>query len=266
MKKNPEFFSRTKLLIGRAGLEKMTKARIAVIGLGGVGSYTVEALARVGVGYLRLVDHDRYVQSNLNRQLHALVETVGRLKSEVVSDRVTRINPEAVVDSRTEFLRTENMESIITEDLDYVIDAIDTVSSKVLLIEHCLKKKINIVTCMGAGNRLDPFAFRLSDLSKTHTCPLARAVRGQLRKKGIEKGVDTLFSVAPPVPCFHAYSHECGEKNSAPPGSISFVPSVAGLLLAGFVVNRLLESEGMEEKRSWGQAIKTEGDGGWTDE
>src|SRR5690554_4234521 len=130
MKRTPDFFCRTELLIGLAGLDKMTKARIAVIGLGGVGSYTVEALARVGVGYLRLVDHDRYVHSNLNRQLHALVDTVGRLKSEVVSARVTRINPEALVDARTEFLREENVESIITEDLDYVIDAIDTVSSK----------------------------------------------------------------------------------------------------------------------------------------
>ena len=193
MEQYPEMFERTALLIGKAGLDKLQNARVAVIGLGGVGSYTVEALARAGVGYLRVVDNDRYVPSNLNRQLHALVDTIGMLKSEAVRERVQRINPGIKIDPRAEFVTAANLSSIITRDLDYVVDAIDTVSSKIWLIRYCLEQKIRIVSCMGTGNRLDPSGFCLSDISKTHTCPLARAVRSGLRKIGIEHGVEVLF-------------------------------------------------------------------------
>ena len=196
MEQYPEMFERTALLIGKAGLDKLQNAREAVIGLGGVGSYTVVALARAGVGYLRVVDNDRYVPSNLNRQLHALVDTIGMFKSEAVRERVQRINPGIKIDPRAEFVTAANLSSIITRDLDYVVDAIDTVSSKIWLIRYCLEQKIRIVSCMGT-QRLDP-RFCFSDISKTHTCPLARAVRSGLRKIGIEHGVECF--PLPPLP------------------------------------------------------------------
>lgn len=244
MEQYPEMFERTALLIGKAGLDKLQSARVAVIGLGGVGSYTVEALARAGVGYLRVVDNDLYAPSNLNRQLHALVDTIGMLKSEVVRERVQRINPEVKVDPRAEFVTAANLSSIITRDLDYVVDAIDTVSSKIWLIRYCLEQKIRIVSCMGTGNRLDPSGFCFSDISKTHTCPLARAVRSGLRKIGIDHGVEVLFSTIPPLQPRVDQEQRKGKENPGrskqAPGSISFLPSIAGLLLAGLVVNRLL--------------------------
>lgn len=244
MEKNPEMFRRTTLLIGDAGLEKLQRSHVAVIGLGGVGSYVVEALARAGVGFLRVVDHDRYAPSNLNRQLYALVDTIGMLKSEVVKERIQRINPGIKVDSRAEFVTEANLSSIITGDLDYVVDAIDTVSSKIGMIRYCLEQKMKIVSCMGTGNRLDPSGFRFSDISKTHTCPLARAVRSGLRKIGIDHGVEVLFSTIPPLHPLvdQEQQKEEGELSGGKqaPGSISFLPSIAGLLLAGLVINRLL--------------------------
>lgn len=222
-------FTRTEMLIGDWGLKRLASSRVAVIGLGGVGSYTVEALARAGIGFLRLVDHDRYELSNINRQLYALDGTVDRLKTEVAAERLARINPDLSVEALPLFLTADLMNEVITPDLDYVVDAVDTIVHKVELISYCFDLGLPLISCMGTGNRIDPSGFVFADISKTHTCPLARAVRTLLREKGIREGVEVLFSTVPPI-----------DIKERAPGSISFVPSLAGLLLASKVVNHLL--------------------------
>lgn len=248
-------FSRTELLIGREGLERLYSAKVAIIGLGGVGSYTVEALARAGVGRLVLIDFDEVCLTNTNRQIHAVVGSYGRSKTEVMTERVKAINPNAEVFAKNEFLTSENLDKLIDTEINYVADAIDTVWSKVALIEHCIKNGIPIISAMGTGNKFNPLAFRIDDISKTHTCPLAKAVRKALREKGIAKGVKVVYSPEPPLEsrsdvltchngCICPTHGEnqvwnCTQRRKIP-GSMPYLPPIAGLIMAGAIIQDLL--------------------------
>lgn len=246
-------FSRTERLIGNSGLEKLRKSTIMILGIGGVGSFTVEALARAAVGHLILVDFDDISLSNINRQIHALHSTVGDAKVDVMKRRILEINPDANVETIKEFYSTANAERLLGRKLDYVIDAIDTVSSKVSLAIECLQRKIPLISSMGAGNRLSAANYRVTDISKTSGDPLAKAMRKLLRKEGITKGLKVVST--PDLP-FTPLSLEKTDwqNNGSPgedelnagkrptPGSMSFVPPVVGLLIAGEVVRDLLEA------------------------
>lgn len=247
-------FSRTELLIGAEGLATLRKAKVAIFGIGGVGSYCAEALTRSGIGKINLIDYDDICLTNLNRQIHALHSTIGKPKVEVMRQRILDINPHAEVKAVKAMYRPENREELIEADTDYIIDAIDMSSAKIDLITSAVYKGIPIVSSMGAGNNLDPTKLRVADLSCTTTCPLAKVVRKELRKRGIEKGITVVYStgqVVKPgqVECPSDNNDECDgaevmdNKHKVIPGSIAFVPSVAGLLLAGYVVNSLLENE-----------------------
>lgn len=244
-------FSRTELLIGKEGLDKLNKSKIVVLGLGGVGSYTVEALVRAGVGNLILVDDDTVCLTNLNRQIHANFDTISKPKSEVMRERIERINPNCNIITYQTFIKEDNIGDIIDEDVDYVIDAIDTVSSKLSIIVWCKERGINIISCMGTGNKLDPTQFRVADIYSTKICPLAKVMRSELRKRGI-KDLTVVYSEEKPlkpkseevVTCKEgcvcaAGSRKCSNKRQIP-GSISFVPPVAGMVLASEVVKSIL--------------------------
>lgn len=192
-------FSRTQRLLGQAALERLAASKIVVVGLGGVGSYVVEALARSGVGRFVLVDHDTVDITNLNRQVHALTSTVGRPKVEVERERVLDINPAAVVETHQVFFTREVADEILGAGCSYVVDAIDSVESKVMLIAEAVRRDTPVISSMGAGNKLDPTKFVVADISKTHTDPLARAVRQRLRRLGITSGIKVVFSTEPPL-------------------------------------------------------------------
>ncbi len=230
-------FTRTEMLIGKSRLEKLTLSRVAVFGLGGVGSYAAEALARAGVGSLYLVDHDTVALSNINRQLHALYDTVGRSKTGVMEERLRSINPNIIVETRQEKFSPGVASSMLDHNLDFVVDAIDDVENKVALLVECARRRIRIVSAMGAGNNLDPTKFRIDSIWNTSVCPLARVVRKKLRIAGINEDIPVVYSVAKPVS--HEFSPVPGER--AVPGSISYVPPVAGFFLAGYVVDKLLD-------------------------
>ncbi len=231
-------FSRTELLIGQKGLRVLGKSRVIVFGLGGVGSHAAEALARAGVGSLVLVDFDRVSPSNINRQLHALSSTVGESKALLMGARVKLINPDIQVETRVERYLPGTGQRFFNPVPDYVVDAIDDVPAKVDLIASCVRGNIPVVSSMGTGNKLDPAAFKVADISQTAVCPLARAVRRSLRRLGITSGVTVVFSTEPPKRC------GSGGEGPAVPGSISFVPPVAGFILAGLVVRGLLARHG----------------------
>lgn len=245
-------FSRTELLIGSTGLAKLTQSTVMIFGVGGVGSYTVEALARAGVGHLMLVDYDDICLTNINRQLHALHSTVGKAKVDVMKERILEINPKAVVESLKEFYAAEDAERLFSRKPDYVVDAIDSVSSKVSLAKECLQRGIPLISSMGAGNRLTAENYRVADISQTSGDPLAKAMRKLLRREGITQGIKVVFSPDLPLTpqsteadcrnnciCPGGDAH-CAKKRQIP-GSISFVPAVVGLLLAGEVVRNLLQ-------------------------
>ncbi len=219
--------SRTALVIGEAGVEKLAKKKVAVFGLGGVGSYCAEALARAGIGSLTIVDKDRVEESNLNRQLPALYSTIGKFKTEVMRERFADLNKNCSVEIKTLFYLPENAGQIDLSAFDYIADCIDCVTAKLCLIEEANKKKIPVISAMGAGNRLDPERLRVTDISETRVCPLCRTVRRELHKRGVS-GVEVVWSDEEPVK---------GEKV----GSVSFVPSVMGLLMAGRIVRGLLK-------------------------
>lgn len=229
-------FSRTALLIGEEGVEKLKKARVAVFGIGGVGGYVVEALARSGVGSLELIDKDVVSLSNINRQIIALHSTVGQYKTEVAAARARDINPEIEVITRNVFYLPETANEFDFTSYDYVVDAIDTVSGKLALIEQAKKANIPVISCMGAGNKLDATAFEVADITKTSVCPLARVMRRELKKRGIEH-VKVVYSKEEPLQS-KAQDEETG-KNI--PASIAFVPSVAGLIIAGEVIKDLIQ-------------------------
>lgn len=241
-----DLFARTELLIGREGLEKLAACRVAVFGLGGVGSYAAEALARAGVGYLFLVDYDTVDITNINRQLHATTSTVGRPKTELMRARLLDINPGVVVETKQQrFTPGLAREMLDGRRLDFVVDAIDDVENKTALIVACVKRELPVISAMGAGNKLDPTSFKVDSIWKTSVCPLARVMRRKLRSAGINEDIPVVYSTAAPAPPPASHNTSAGR---VPPGSISFVPPVAGLIMAGFVVTRLLGLDGFSVK------------------
>ncbi len=224
-----ERHSRTALLIGEHGVEKLKKSRVAVFGLGGVGSYCAEALVRAGVGSLTFIDKDKVEESNINRQLVANYSTIGRYKAEVMKARALDISPEAEIIAYNFFYLPETAGGIPLGEYDYIADCIDNVTAKLHLIENAKRLNIPVVSAMGAGNRLDPAFLRAGDISETSICPLARVVRRELAKRGIREGVKVVWSEEPPV------------VKSETVGSVSFVPSAMGLMMAGSIVRDLIK-------------------------
>ena len=232
-------FSRTRPLLGEAALEKLAKCRVAVFGVGGVGGYVCEALARSGVGAFDLVDDDQVALTNLNRQIIATHSTLGRDKVEVMAERMRDINPAVDVRPRRCFFLPENADEFPFDEYDYVVDAVDTVAAKLALIEKARAHGVPVISAMGAGNKLDPGRFRVSDISQTNTCPLARVMRRELHKRGIDH-VKVVWSDEPPVqPMGEAEDAPAGHARRSTPGSTAFAPAVAGLMIAGEVVKDL---------------------------
>lgn len=233
-------FSRTELLIGKSGMEQMKNAKVIVFGVGGVGGYVVEALARSGIGTLALVDDDEVSLTNINRQIIATHSTIGKPKVQVARERVLDINPEAVVHTYQTFYLPENAAQFRLEEYDYVVDAIDTVTGKIGLIVQAKEAGVPVISSMGAGNKLNPTAFRVADIYKTQVCPLAKVMRRELKKRGIEHCKVVYSEEVPLVPDAEAAmdcQEECqGSKKRQLPGSIAFVPSVVGLIIAGEVI------------------------------
>ncbi len=240
-------FIRTRMLIGGEPLERLSAARIAVFGVGGVGGFCVEALARAGVGTLHLYDDDTVSESNLNRQIAALHSTIGQPKAQVMAQRVLDINPDCQVQAIPMFYLPENADQVDLSQYDYVIDCIDTVAAKLELAVRCTALRVPILSAMGTGNKLDPSALRISDLSKTEGCPLARVMRKELRRRGI-RHLKVLYSTELPLtpvapiqaePPVGTDSRPSSTARRATPGSISYVPACAGLMLAGAVLREL---------------------------
>jgi len=243
--------SRTELLIGKDGLDKLKNSKVVIFGVGGVGSYTIEALARAGVGELIIIDDDTVCLTNLNRQVHATYDTISKPKVDVMKARIESINRNCKVITHQVFVKEENIAEIISDDVDYVVDAIDTVSAKLGLAEYCYKKGIRIISSMGTGNKLDPTQFKVTDVFKTKVCPLAKVMRHELRKRGIEK-LKVIYSEEVPIkPAYDVVTcktgcvctggtKKCAIKRQIP-GSISFVPPVAGMIIGGEVIKDLLE-------------------------
>lgn len=229
---------REEMLLGAAAMERLAGCHVAIFGIGGVGSYSAEALARAGVGSLTLIDHDTVGLSNINRQLCALHSTVGQNKAEVMARRIADISPQCRVRVIAQMYTEQDKEAFFTEPLDYIIDAIDTVSCKLSLICTALERNIPIISAMGTGNKLDPTKFVITDISKTMGCPLARVVRKELRERGILHHT-VLYSEEPPMTPTQPEAPPPGRR--AIPGSVSWVPSCAGLMLAGHVVKELIK-------------------------
>ena len=234
MKQDLNIFSRAELLLGEEALEKLRSARVALFGIGGVGSFAAEALARGGVGHITLVDGDTVSITNINRQLIALHSTVGKEKTAVMAERIADISPETEVETYPVVYGAENRDLLDFSTYDYVIDAIDTVTSKLILIEEAKKAGVPVISCMGTGNKFHPERFEVTDISKTSVCPLAKVMRKELKVRGI-KIVKVVYSKEEPQK--PAESPETGKRQI--PGSLSFVPPVAGLLLAGEVIRHI---------------------------
>lgn len=248
-----EQFARTEMLLGQAAMNKLTKSRIAVFGIGGVGGYVCEALVRSGVGAFDLIDNDKVCLSNLNRQIIATRKTVGQYKTEVMKGRILEINPNADVIVRNEFFLPENADTFPFEEYDYVVDAVDTVTAKIEIIMRARDKGIPVISSMGAGNKLDGSAFRVADIYETKVCPLAKIMRHELKKRGVTE-LKVVYSEEEPI-----RPHSCSEAGGSGkdigisgeeyksarrrdiPGSVAFVPSVAGLIIAGEVIKDLTQ-------------------------
>ena len=244
--------SRTELLIGKDALDKLAKSKVMVFGVGGVGSFTVEALARAGVGNLILVDDDTVCLTNLNRQIHATYKTISKNKVEVMKERVLSVNRNCNVETIQVFVTPDNLEEIIPDDVDYVVDAIDTVSAKIALAVYCEQKGIKLMSSMGTGNKLNPAEFKVADIYNTKGCPLAKVMRYELRKRGVKK-LKVVYSEEMPrkpkvedvVTCKTGCvctggTKKCSAKRQIP-GSVSFVPPVAGMIIASEVVKDLIK-------------------------
>ena len=229
-------FSRTELLLGADAVERLKGCRVAVFGVGGVGGFAVEALARSGVGALDLIDNDTVALSNLNRQIIALHSTIGKFKVDVAAERVRDINPACEVKAHRVFFLPETEGQFDFSQYDYVIDAIDTVKGKLALVENAKAAGVPVICSMGAGNKLDPTAFEVADIYKTSVCPLARVMRYECRKRGIKK-LKVVYSKEPPAALKQESEEETVRRST--PGSTAFVPSVAGLILAGEVIKDL---------------------------
>jgi len=239
-------YSRTEFLLGKAAMDKLNKARVAVFGLGGVGGYVAEALSRSGIGALDLVDHDTISQTNINRQILATVDTVGMDKTEAAAKRVKAINPDIQVRGRKTFYLPETAGEFDFTEYDYVVDAIDTVTGKMMLIQAAKDAGTPIISSMGTGNKLDPTAFRVGDISETSVCPLARIIRKECKKRGIDR-LKVVYSTEDPIktalpPDDPAWA-ELPEGRNALPGSVCFVPAVAGMIIAGEVIKDIANKE-----------------------
>ena len=234
-------FTRTRWLLGEEAVQKLAKARVAVFGIGGVGGYVCEALVRSGVGAFDLIDNDKVSVTNLNRQIIADWDSVGQEKTEVMRRRMLSINPKADVRVHQTFFLPENADQFPFTEYDYVVDAVDTVTAKIELILRCRQAGTPVISCMGAGNKFDPTAFRVAPLEKTSVCPLARVMRRELKRRGVT-GVKAVYSTEESaVPAAAQEGDQKGTAGRPTPGSLAFVPSVAGLILAGEIVKDLLK-------------------------
>ena len=242
-------FSRTELLLGEAAMQKLAMSTVAVFGVGGVGSFVAEGLARSGIGHIVLIDNDLICVTNINRQIHATTKTVGQKKTETMRQRILEINPEAVVDTIDAFYLPENAERFFAQRYDYLVDAIDTVTGKIDLVLQAQKRGIPIISSMGAGNKLDPARFEVADIYETSVCPLARVMRRELKERGVQS-LKVVYSKEKPLKlrqsgcgdnciCPPGSARNCDVRRSVP-GSISFVPSVVGLIIAGEVIKDLV--------------------------
>ena len=235
-------FIRTEALLGKENMDRLANARVAVFGVGGVGGYVVEALVRSGVGHIDIIDHDTVSESNLNRQIIATYDTIGRYKVDVMEERIRSINPMANVEAHKCFYLPENKESFDFSEYTYVVDAVDTVTAKLLIVEEAKKAGVPVISSMGTGNKLDPTQFEVTDISKTSVCPLAKVMRKELKDRGIKK-VKVLYSKEIPIKP-QDILRDAGEfakegeqkQKKAVPGSVAFVPSVAGMIIAAEVV------------------------------
>lgn len=242
-------FSRLELGIGSEGLESLKNKTVVILGIGGVGSYTAEALARSAVGRLILVDKDTVDITNINRQIHALNSTIGKSKVELMKDRIKDINPKCEVIPLHMFYDEETAEEILQYNPDYIVDAIDTISGKIHIIMESRKRGIPIISSMGAANKMDPTQFIVTDIAKTYMDPVAKVVRQRLRKLGVKKGVKVVFSPEIPLEPKEELYQDVGKSDSEirkekkPPSSNAFVPPVAGLIMASVVINELIESK-----------------------
>lgn len=229
---------RLKMLYGSKAIEKLKGKKVAVFGVGGVGSFTVEALARSGVGSLTLIDFDRVAVSNINRQLPARIDTIDQLKVEVLKENILRIQPDCNVKIESaKFRNPVETDGILSTDWDYLVDAIDDIPAKTELLVWAFQNQIPVVSMMGAGNKVDPTAFQIADISKTHTCPLARSLRKTLKDKGITEGITTVFSTE--VPRKPQLAEETEKMIKNPPGSVCHTTGTAGLIVASVVINHL---------------------------
>ena len=247
-------FSRTELLIKSEGIEKLKNSKIAVFGIGGVGSFVVEGLVRAGVGNFVLIDDDKICLTNLNRQIIATRKTIGKYKVDVEKERILEINPDAKVETYQEFYMPDSKTNIINKEIDYVIDCVDTVTAKIEIIEQCKKLNIPVISSMGTGNKLDPSKFEITDIFKTSICPLAKVMRKELKKRNIDN-LKVIYSKEEPIKIYDNSNSSCKTNCICPPGtkrkctirnqvpgSISFVPSVAGLMIAGEVVRDIINT------------------------
>lgn len=235
-----DLFCRTEMLIGSEGLKKLQRSSVAIFGIGGVGSYVIEALARSGLGNIALIDHDIISISNINRQLIANINTINKKKIDIMEERLKDINPAIEVETFDLFYNDKTRSSIDLSRYDYLVDAIDTVSSKLLLISEAKKYKIDIISCMGTANKIDPTLFEIDDIYRTSVCPLAKIIRKELRKKEI-KNLKVLYSKETPIKPQTLYNYCEEEKTKL--ASIAFVPSVAGLIIAGEVIKDIINKD-----------------------
>ncbi len=228
----PEQFSRTELLLGQEAMDRLRQSRVAVFGIGGVGGHVVEALARAGIGYLDLIDHDKVSMSNINRQIIATFDTVGMDKVDVMKERILSINPDARVETHRCFYLPENADMFDLQQYSYVVDAIDTVTAKIELVLRAKEAGVPVISCMGTGNKLNPMQLEIADIYQTSVCPLAKVMRRELRKRNVEK-LKVLYSKEEPI------KNYLSMHGRAVPGSVSFVPSAAGLIIASEIVKEL---------------------------
>lgn len=236
-----EQFSRTQLILGEASIEKLNNSRIAVFGVGGVGGYVVEALARSGVGTIDIIDNDKVCMSNINRQIIATHKTVGRYKVDVLKERILDINPEAKVNAYKTFYMPDTKDEFDFTNYDYVVDAIDTVTGKIALVMQAQEANTPIISSMGAGNKINPTMFEVADIYKTSVCPLAKVMRRELKKRGVKK-LKVVYSKEEPMkPIEGEIDESPSEGRRAVPGSIAFTPSVAGLIIASEVIKDITE-------------------------
>lgn len=254
----PDQFSRTELIFGKEAMQKLAASRVAIFGIGGVGGFTAEALARSGVGTLDLIDDDRVCLTNINRQIFATRKTVGRLKIDVAKERLLDINPDMTVNTYKTFYMPETADQFDFTQYDYVVDAIDTVTGKIELVMNADRCKTPIISSMGAGNKLDPTKFQVADIYSTSVCPLARVMRYELKKRGIRK-LKVVYSTEKPITpvedmaisckqhciCPPGTARKCTQRNQIP-GSTAFVPSVVGLIIAGEVIKDITGIRGMK--------------------